>query len=63
MSETMSPQEVRGYLCEFNRIRRAKDRINLIRRIPQHVRYLFESPRNEVRIVMERLRTQRLGHI
>ena len=63
MSQTMSREEVRHYLHEFTRIRRAKDRINLIRRIPQHLRYLFESPRNEIRIVAERLRNRRLAHI
>jgi radical SAM superfamily enzyme YgiQ (UPF0313 family) len=63
LSETMNPEELHRYLREFNRIRKAKDRINLIRRVPQHILYLFESPRNELRIIIERLRTRRLAHI
>lgn len=63
LSETMSAEELRGYWREFQRIRRAKDRINLIRRIPQHVRHLVESPRGELEVVREQLRTRRQGHI
>jgi hypothetical protein len=59
----MSEEELRGYWHEFQQIRRRKDRLNLLRRIPQHLSLLLRSPRAELAIVAERLRTRRLGHI
>lgn len=63
MSQTMSREEVRRYLREFTQVRRAKERINLIRRIPQHIRHLFESPLEELKLVGERLHDRRAAHI
>ncbi len=63
LSETMSPEELRRYWCEFQRIRRAKDRCNLLRRLPRHLRHLVESPGDELAIIAKQLRARRLGHI
>jgi radical SAM superfamily enzyme YgiQ (UPF0313 family) len=63
LSKTMTEEELRSYWAEFQRIRRAKDRRNLLRRLPQHLSLLLRSPRAEMAIVAERLRTQRPGHI
>ena len=63
LSETMSPEEVRGYWHEFQRIRRRKDRLNLLRRIPQHLDFFLRSPVGELAIIAEQLRTRRRGHI
>jgi radical SAM superfamily enzyme YgiQ (UPF0313 family) len=63
LSEALSEEELRGYWREFQRIRRRKDRLNLLRRIPQHLSLLMRSPRAEVALVAERLRTRRYGHI
>jgi anaerobic magnesium-protoporphyrin IX monomethyl ester cyclase len=63
LSEVLSMDELRGYLREFERIRRRKERFNLIRRIPQHIRLFFTSPWDELKIVVKQLRTRRRGHI
>jgi radical SAM superfamily enzyme YgiQ (UPF0313 family) len=63
LSETLSEEELRGYWRKFQRIRRRKDRLNLLRRTPQHLSLLLRSPRAEVALVAERLRTRRYGHI
>jgi radical SAM superfamily enzyme YgiQ (UPF0313 family) len=63
LSETMTEEQLRVHWHELQRIRRAKDRRNLLRRIPQHLALLLRSPRAEMAIVAERLRTHRLGHI
>lgn len=63
LSEVLSEDELRKYWREFQRIRRQKDRRNLLRRIPQHLSLLLRSPRAEAAIVAERLRTHRDGHI
>ena len=63
LSEILSEDELRKYWREFQRIRRKKDRRNLLRRIPQHLSLLLRSPRAEAAIVAERLRTRRDGHI
>jgi hypothetical protein len=59
----MTEEQLRVHWHELQRIRRAKDRRNLLRRIPQHLALLLRSPRAEMAIVAERLRTHRLGHI
>lgn len=63
LSEALSEEELRGTWREFQRIRRRKDRLNLLRRVPQHLSLLLRSPRAELAIVAERLRTRRHGHI
>jgi anaerobic magnesium-protoporphyrin IX monomethyl ester cyclase len=63
LSEVLSEDQLREYWREFQRIRRRKDRRNLLRRIPQHLSLLLRSPRAEAAIVAERLRTRRDGHI
>ena len=63
LSETMSVERLRRYWREFQRIRRHKDRLNLIRRIPQHLSHFLRSPLDELAIVAEQLRTRRRGHI
>jgi anaerobic magnesium-protoporphyrin IX monomethyl ester cyclase len=63
LSETLSEEELRDYWREFQRIRRHKDRLNLLRRIPQHLSLLLRSPRAELAIVAERVQTHRRGHI
>lgn len=63
MSKTTSWKELRGYLREFERIRKAKDRANLIRQVPRYVCRLAKSPSEELRIVAKRLRTRIQGHI
>jgi len=63
LSEVLSEDELRRYWQDFQRIRRHKDRWNLLRRIPQHLSLLLRSPRAEAAIVAERLRTRRDGHI
>jgi radical SAM superfamily enzyme YgiQ (UPF0313 family) len=63
LSETTSLKELRGYLCEFQNIRKAKNRANRVRRIPQYVRRLFKSPGNELKITAKRLRVKIQGHI
>jgi len=63
LSETMSAEELRRYWREFQRIRQAKDRRNLLRRLPRHLRHLVESPGDELAIVAKQLRARRPGHI
>jgi len=63
LSETMSLEELHKYLSEFQRIRRRKDGVNLLRRVPQHLANLARSPLDELAIVVERLRTHHRGHI
>ena len=63
LSETMSLDELREYLNEFQRIRRRKDRANLLRRVPQHLTNFARSPSDELALIVERLRTYRRGHI
>jgi septation ring formation regulator EzrA len=63
LSETMTREELREYWRQFQKIRREKDRRNLLGRVPQHIRNLFSSPGDEISIVLNRLRTRREGHI
>ncbi|NLE43615.1 MAG: B12-binding domain-containing radical SAM protein [Chloroflexi bacterium] len=63
LSETMEPDVLRDYWRKFQRVRRRKDRINLLARIPQHITHLIRSPFEELALVRERLRTHRQGHI
>jgi radical SAM superfamily enzyme YgiQ (UPF0313 family) len=63
LSETVSAEELRIYWREFQRIRQRKDRLNLLRRVPQHLAHFLQSPSEELAIVAEQLRTRRRGHI
>jgi anaerobic magnesium-protoporphyrin IX monomethyl ester cyclase len=63
LAQTLSEDELRGYWREFQRIRRRKDRRNLLRRVPQHLSLLLRSPGAELGIIAERLKTRRYGHI
>jgi tRNA A37 methylthiotransferase MiaB len=63
LSETVSVEELRSYWREFQRIRQRKDRLNLLRRVPQHLVHFLQSPSEELAIVAEQLRTRRRGHI
>lgn len=63
LSETVSSEEIQGYLREFQRIRQRKDRRNVLRRLPQHLSFFLRSPLGELVIVAEWLRTHRRGHI
>jgi radical SAM superfamily enzyme YgiQ (UPF0313 family) len=63
LAKTLSEEELHGYWREFQRIRRRKNRLNLLRRVPQHLSLLLRSPRAELAIVAERLKTFRHGHI
>ncbi|MDY6877949.1 MAG: radical SAM protein [Chloroflexota bacterium] len=63
LSETMSAKDLRRYWHEFQRVRQRKDRINLLRRVPQHLAHFLQSPLGELAIISEQLRTRRQGHI
>ncbi len=63
LSETMSPEELRGYWREFQKIRQAKDRRNMLNRVPQHLRHLIQAPKDEVALILNLLKTRRQGHI
>jgi radical SAM superfamily enzyme YgiQ (UPF0313 family) len=63
LSETMSSEKLYYYWREFQRIRRCKDYLNLVRRIPQHLRFFLSSPFKELEIIIKRLRTHSHSHI
>ena len=63
LSEMVGEEELRGYLREFQRVRQRRDRRNLLRRVPQHLAFFLRSPREELAIVAEWLRTHRRAHI
>ena len=63
LSKTMSREELEGYWRAFQRIRRRKDAVNLLRRVPEHLQRLLNAPIDELRLVRQRLRSHQRGHI